>query len=195
MPTAETNSKTFIKKFWPRKLGLQLALYVSLLLALSMAGFSWHTINEQVVNITENMQLQAKVLANNLSAVSAVHLLTQDYSSIEQLLIRAVEFPGVHKIQLSNAEGKLLGDITRFEGKEPEVKYGQTDLLPPNDISVLVNFDEQFMTVWHPIVLGELIGWVKITNSLEPIVSLKESLITELVLEGIAIILCLYFCY
>jgi len=184
---------TFLNKIWPRKLGLQLALYVTLLFAASMAGFSWHTTTDQIENITANMRLQAKVLANNISAVSADHLLSNDYSAIEQLLIRAIEFPGVYKIQLTNAKGKLLGDITRLEGEEPEVKYGQPALIPPKDIEVSVLFDKEFITVWHPIILGELIGWVKITYSLKPIVILKEKITKELVVEGTAIILLAVF--
>ena len=88
--------------FWPRKLGLQIVLYVSLLLVLSMSTIIWHTAKEQVEFIKDNMQVQAKVLADNLAAVSSVHMLTNDYSSIEQLLLRTIEFPAIYKIQLSS---------------------------------------------------------------------------------------------
>ena len=182
-------SNAVYKKIWPRKIGIQLALYMSFLLSLSMGWFAWHTMEEQVEEITSNMQLQAKVLANNIAAVSAVYLLSNDYSSIEQLLFRAIEFPGVNKIQLTNSKGKLLGDITRIENKESEVKYGEPALILPKDNAISVISDNEFMFVWHPIILGELIGWVKITSSLEPIVTLKENLVKELILEGGAIII------
>ena len=101
--------KDLLKAIYPRKLGSQIALYVSILLALSMAIFSWHAIDEQVDNVKSNMQMQAEVLANNIASVSATHLLTRNYSSIEQLLLQAIDFPSVYKIQLSNGAGKLLG--------------------------------------------------------------------------------------
>ncbi len=184
-----SGNSAIYKKIWPRKLGFQLALYISFLLALSMAWFAWHATEEQIEKITSNMQLQAKVLANNIAAVSAVHFLSQDYSSIEQLLFRTIEFPGVYKIQVTNTKGKLLGDITRVKNKEAEVKYGEPALILPKDNAVLVIFDDEFMFVWQPIILGELIGWVKITYSLEPIVALKEELVKEFFWEGGAIII------
>ncbi len=189
MSSAENNLKYILNKIWPRKIGIQLALYVSLLLAISIGGFSWYTINEQVKDVKENMLLQAKVLANNVSAVSAVHLLSHDYSSIEQLLFRTIEFPGVHKIQLTNEKGKLLGDITRRAGEEPEVKYGQPALDLPKTSDVSVLFDKKYMKVWHPIVLGELIGWVKITYGLEPIFSRQQEVLKDLIFVGGAIVL------
>ena len=180
--------KTFFKKIWPRKLGLQLALYVSFLLIVAMAGFSWHIIDEQAERVTLNMQLQAKVLANNLSATSADHLLIRDYSSIEQLLLRSIEFPGILSIQLSDAKGKLLGDVKRKIGGEPEVMYGQPDLTLPKDIKVLVLLNNETMVVWHPVILGELLGWVNITYSLDSIKSFQQKVISKSIFEGLVIV-------
>ena len=190
---SSSGNSAIYKKMWPRKLGFQLALYISFLLALSMAGFAWHTTEEQVEKITSDMQLQGKVLANNVAAVSAGYLLSRDYSSIEQLLFRTVEFPGVYKIQLTNTKGKLLGDIARTKNKEAEVKYGEPALILPKDNVASVITDDEFMFVWQPIILGELIGWLKITYSLETIVALKEKFVIELFLEGGAIIVLSVF--
>ena len=183
----------FVRKILPRKLGLQVALYVSSLLALSMMFFAWHTAQEQVETITSNMQLQAKVLAKNISAVSAVHLLSRDYNSIEQLLLRTVEFPGVSSIQLSDSNGKLLGDITHIEGEAAEIKYGQPVLVLPeiNEHSVLI--EDKSMIVWQPIILGELIGWVKIIYNIEPIFILENKIINGLIVEGSGVIILAVF--
>ena len=184
---------SLVRKILPRKLGLQIVLYVSSLLALSMMFFSWHTAQEQVETITSNMQLQSKVLAKNISAVSAVHLLSRDYNSIEQLLLRTVEFPGVSSIQLSDASGKLLGDITHKEGEAAEIKYGQPALVLPEIKESSVFIEEKLMVVWQPIILGELIGWVKIIYDLEPIFILKNKIINELILEGSGVIILAVF--
>ena len=183
----------FLKKILPRKLGLQVALYVSSLLALSMIVFSWHTAQQQVEAITSNMQLQSKVLAKNISAVSAVHLLSRDYSSLEQLLLRTVEFPGVYSIQLSDDNGKLLVDITHKDGAEPEIKYGQPALVLPETKEPSVLFENKLMIVWQPIILGELIGWVKIIYDLEPIFTLKNEIINDLIIEGSGVIILAVF--
>ena len=189
----ENSLDSLVKKILPRKLGLQVTLYVSTLLVLSMMFFSWHTAQDQVETITSNMKLQAKVLAKNISSVSSVHLLSRNYSSIEQLLLRTVEFPGVSSIQLSDANGKLLGDITHKEGAEAEIKYGQPALVLPkiNEPSVLIK--EKSMVVWQPIILGELIGWVKIIYDLEPIFTLKNNIINGLIVEGSGVIILAVF--
>ena len=135
-----------------------------------------------------NMQLQAKVLANNLSATSADHLLIRDYSSIEQLLLRSIEFPGILSIQLSDAKGKLLGDVKHKLGSEAEVMYGQPTLILPKDIKVLVLLNNETMVVWHPVILGELLGWVNITYSLNSIKSFQQKVINESILEGLGIV-------
>ena len=44
------------------------------------------------------------------------------------------------------------------------------------------------MVVWQPVVLGELIGWVKITYSLNNIKSYKKNTINKSILEGAGII-------
>lgn len=188
MPSKD-NKNLFLKLMWPRKLRLQIALYVSLLLVLSMSGFLWHTANEHIKSITDNMRLQAKALANNISAVSAVHLLSHDYSSIEQLLERAIEFPGIHKIQLSNVDGKLLGDITRTDDGSVDIKYAQPNLTLPEIIGGSITFDNELMIVWQPIILGELIGWVKITYTLKTIVERQSSIVKGFVIEGSIIII------
>jgi len=135
------------------------------------------------------MRLQAKVLANNIAAVSAVYMISRDYSSLEQLLLRAIEFPGVNKIQLSDEKGKLLGDITRQDEGEPILKYAQPALLLPKGKKYFETVNDKVMVVWQPVVLGELIGWVKITSSLEPIISLQNEMIKEYLIEGFFIII------
>ena len=188
MSSLKNSLSLFFKKLWPRKIGVQLALYVSFLLAISMAGFTFHSIQEQVDNIRSNMQLQATVLADNLAATSANLLLIRDYTSIEQLLFRSIEFPGILSIKLSDKKGKLLGDVMREEGAKAEVKYGQPALILPKDIKTLTQFNKTTMVVWQPIILGELIGWLKLTYSLNSINSLQQNIVNQSVLEGIGII-------
>ena len=135
------------------------------------------------------MQLQAKVLAKNIASVSAVHLISRDYSSLEQLLLRTIEFPGVDKIQLSDVKGKLLGDITRQNNGPPIIKYSQPALTLPDGNKGFHIINDEVMIVWQPIVLGELIGWVKITSNLKPITLLKQEIINKYIIEGFFIIL------
>ncbi|MFK5915631.1 MAG: response regulator [Woeseiaceae bacterium] len=187
LPALQLKNK--LKKLWPRKLMIQLALYFSLLLVVSLSIFVWVTMEEQIKFTTKNLQSQAIILANNLASVSGEYLLTHDYRSLEYLLENAIKFPGVSKIQVSNAQGRLISDVFRETGKEAVIKYAQPDLILPVKTEPLVMFINNHMVVWHPVILGELIGWVKITNSLEHIYEAKEIKIKEFAIQGIIIIL------
>ena len=104
-------------KLWPRRLSFQIAIFISLLLAISMASFSFLGLQNEVASITSHMKLQANVLAKNIAVTGADHLLRRDYTAIEEMLLRSMEFPGVTAIKISDMKGKLLGDVIRIEGK------------------------------------------------------------------------------
>jgi signal transduction histidine kinase/DNA-binding response OmpR family regulator len=156
-------------KLWPQKLSTQLVLLYLLLLALSMTAFAIHGILEQSQHRAKQMTLQVQVLARNLAATTADYLLVRDYTSIELSLIRSTRFPGVLGIQICDANGKLLGDVIHTNGNEPEPRYTQPPLSPPADAAVSVQISDNVMTVWQPVILGELLGWVKIRYSMQEI--------------------------
>ena len=188
MDTPQNRLKTVLAKLWPRKLSLQIALFVSVLLALSMATFTWLTLHQEVERMTSDIQLQAKALAKNISVTGADHLLRRDYTAIEHLLFRSAEFPGVLSIQLTDVKGKLLGDVILKKNKELEARYGKPALILPKDNNVSIHFGDETMIVWQPVILGDLLGWVKITYSLDDINAIQKSIIKEIILEGCAII-------
>lgn len=181
--------KTFLKNMWPRTLGLQLALYLLFLLVVSIAVFSVHTIQVQVKNISSNMQSHAKVLASNISIESKHYLLMRDSKSLEKLLLRNIEFPNILNIKLSDANGLLLGDVTRNENIETEEKYVQKNINLPENKEPLILYGEEVMIVWQPIILSELIGWVKLSYSLDNIKLFKLKAIKNSILDGVIFVL------
>jgi len=154
---------------WPRKLSAQLVILFSLMLAGSMTVFSYRMLGEVVGNITTTMKMQASVLANDISAAGANFLLQRDYTSIEQMLLRSIDFPGVTSIQICDATGKLVGDVSRELGQPPEVHYGQPPLMVPRNNTPSMQVDNLQMNVWQPIILGDLLGWAKITYSMHDV--------------------------
>ena len=154
---------------WPRRLSTQLVLLFLLLFALSMAAFTIHGIVQQSQYRAKHLNLQVQVLARNLAATTADYLLVRDYTSIELSLIRSARFPGVLGIQICDASGKLLGDVVRNNDAEPEPRYAQTPLSPPGNAEIRVLIADNTMTVWQPVMLGELLGWIKIRYSMQAI--------------------------
>lgn len=189
MNALKNNPDKKIVDFWPRKLSIQIALFVSILLAFSMILFTLFTLGKEIERMNSDIQLQAKVLAKNISVTGADHLLRRDYTSIEQLLLRSIEFPSVIAIQLTDDNGKLLGDVFRDKTNKPVAMYGRPALSLPTSNIASIHFSEKSMIVWQPVILGDLLGWVKITYSLESINAIRKSIIQEIILEGSTIII------
>ena len=163
-----------LHRLWPRRLGVQLVLLFSLMLAGSMIVFSYRMLEEVVASNTASMKMQASVLAKDISATGANFLLVRDYSSMEQMLLRAIDFPGVIAIQVCDASGKLIGDVSRSPGKASEAHYGRLPLQVPTHSTASMQVSKARMVVWQPILLGDLLGWAKITYSLQDIADAEK---------------------
>ena len=168
---------------------MQLVLLFSLMLVVSMSAFSYRMLQEVVGNISSTQKMQASVLANNLSATGANFLLGRDYTAIEQMLLRAIEFPNVRAIQICDARGKLIGDVSRSAEGEADVHYGGAPLHVPAKASAFMEFSKDEMVVWQPVVLGDLLGWTKITYSLQAVVDAEKRFWLTNAFAGVAIIL------
>ena len=178
-----------LRFLWPRRLSAQLVLLFSLMLAVSMTFFTYLMLKEVVGKITSDMKMQASVLANDISATGANFLLQRDYTSIEQMLLRSINFPGVIAVQVCDAQGKLIGDVSRSDGKPPEVHYGEPPLQVPADAAASLQFDKSRMLIWQPVILGDLLGWVRITYNLRDILEAQTKFWHTTAINGAAIIL------
>jgi len=168
------NMKLF-QKILPHKLGWQLIALFSILLCVAMGSFIYYGVNQQTQHRESAMKLQARVLTSNLAATSAGYLLTRDYTSIELSLLRAAQYPGILVLQVCDAQGKLLGDVVHNAGTEPTPRYATPQLNPPKILKEHIYIDNNELTVWQPMVLGELLGWVKVQYSMQEISNeLKE---------------------
>ncbi|OFZ67095.1 MAG: hypothetical protein A2V79_00975 [Betaproteobacteria bacterium RBG_16_56_24] len=174
-------------RLWPRRLSVQLVILFSLMLAGSMTAFSYRMLGEVVGNITATMKMQASVLAKHISATGANSLLQRDYTSIEQMLLRSIDFPGVAAIQVCDSTGRLIGDVSRSPGKPPEVHYGRSPLQIPAGPAASMQIDNVRMVAWQPMILGDLLGWVKITYSLQDIADAERNFWLTNALAGAAI--------
>ena len=160
--------KSTVAKFWPRRLGVQLQLIFSLLMGTSLIFITYFETQQEVDRLSSSLKSQAGILADNLASTSGELLLTRDYTALELLLFRSIRFDGIKKIQISDQQGKLLGDVATLEDNEPVAHYGSPPIRVPETLEKLVisNKYTSELIVWRPIYLGEHIGWVKLTYSL-----------------------------
>ncbi len=167
----------------PRRLSTLLALLVVALFSGSMTVFTYHVLQDEVTHITTSLELQAAVLARNLAATGADHLLARDYTSLEQMLLRTIEFPGVTEIQMLDARGKRVSEVVRAQGVVT-AHYGRPALALPPVAEASLRRDDTHLEVWQPVVLGELLGWVRIAHSLEDIARTQQRVWTKHSLLG-----------
>ncbi len=152
-----------------RRLSTRLILVFTVLLVSAMLIFTWYSVRNEVRQITATKKLQATILANNLSATGATQLLERDYTSIEQLLMRSVKFPGIMTIQATDASGKIVGDVYLDAADIPRARYGRPTLQTPAEPEQVISSGDSRMIIWEPLLLDDLIGWIKITYSLQDI--------------------------
>ena len=152
-----------------------------------MTAFSYRMLEEVVGSITATMKMQASGLAIDISAGSADYLLKRDYTSLELMLLRSINFPGVTAIQISDSTGKILGDVSRSPGQSPQVHYGRPMLKVPVDRVASMEMDKVILVVWQPILLGNLLGWTKVTYSMQDIADAERNFWITNVFVGIAI--------
>lgn len=157
----------------PRRLMTILAFVFVSLLALSMSIFTYRLVDEEVQQTVSMLKRQATVLARNIASTSSEPLLRRDYSTIELLLMDTVELPGVEALAITNASGRLMSDVAILDG-QGAARFGLPPLEVPQAVEPKMEFEPDKMLVWHPIVLGELLGWVRVTYSLAAVNHIKE---------------------
>jgi len=174
----------------PFRLSFILTVIFSFLLALAMGAFTLQSISKESNRIISTIKQQANVLADNIAATSGDLILSYDYTSIELMLLRSSKFPGILKLQLVNHKGNLIGDILNVAGqKEPEILYGQEPLTTPNNNNPSTEIKDNQLIVWKPIVLGSIIGWVKLTFTLDEVKKVQAEYWRDYTISSIIIIL------
>ncbi len=169
----------------PRRLVTQVSLLGALLLTATLVAYSWYTAGKQADFAASSMRQQVQALARNLAAASADYLLASDFASLEQLLVKASDFPEVTRIQVSDVTGELVGDIERGPDGTPVVRFGAERLVPPVPTEPVTRVEHKSLVQWHPVIAGTLLGWVKIHYSLELIDHAQTQMWRDTLIAGL----------
>jgi len=189
----QPTSQSLFGQLWPKRLAFQFILVFGTLLLISMVAYSYRALKEEITHITETMHDQARVLANNLAATGGSLILDKDYTAIEQMLLRTSEFPGISSLLISNESGRIFGYVKVDEQNKPLVVYDNTQVTPPTDQKAIFVTQKNEMIVWQPIVLGDLIGWVRITYQLNEIKNVQARVWKNNAIVGFIILLLAIF--
>jgi len=137
-----------------RRLMTILVTMFALVLAASMSLFTYRVLHQDVQHNIKTLEQQAAVLASNLAATAAEPLLERDYTGIEQLLLRAIQFPNIDEIQVADTSGRVLSDVV-LENRRGVARFGVPALTLPDAATVHVEWRNGRMVTWHPVFPGD----------------------------------------
>ncbi len=172
-----------------RRLSVQLILLFTLLLSGAISAFTFYSANQEARNIASSMKQQAEVLSVNLAATGADLLLSQDYTAAENMLLRSALYPGILELQLVDNNGRRVADVVRLDDTEPEAKYGRPPISLPAKAVLTITTNDNEMEVWQPLVLGDLIGWVRILYSLDVVAAAEKRIWYQSMGYGVVMLL------
>jgi len=187
---------SYWQRIRPRKLRVQLAIFVSFLLTLTIVGHAWYTAEEQASFASRAFTTQATILARELATASTASMITRDYAILEQLVRQTARFPEIETITISDAAGRVMSEVVKDSEGRPQVRFNQTRLALPGGSTALIQIEPPAaeasffshsgkLIAWQPIDGGSLLGWVKVDYSMAHIDGVKariwrNSLVTAL---------------
>ncbi|MGD8783401.1 MAG: response regulator [Thioalkalispiraceae bacterium] len=138
-----------------------------------MTVFTYLIAEKQAQALSTEIQKQAVALAQNIAASTASYVIVMDYTSLESILMRSAEFPSVIDLQVINANKKLLADVYQDDDGVIETRYGTSYLIPSGSRDRQVIITEGDMVIWEPVILGDLVGWVRVNYTLQRVAEVR----------------------
>lgn len=163
-------------RIWFRRLSVRLPLMSALSIILAMTAFTYLVAEKESHTLSVELKKQAVVLADNLAASTASYIIVKDYTSLESILTRAARFPSILDIQVINDEGLLLGDVYRDRNGEVQVRYKNDAAIPPVEVERHIHVNDGLITVWQPVILGDLVGWIRTRYTLNRIAEVRDQI-------------------
>jgi len=174
----------------------QLVLVVSALLIVAMVLLGGYTGWAQYQSARQSLALQASTLARFMALSSGNLILSESLDQVETLALRMVELPDVQAIRVVDAKGRSLTHVLHRAQGGPLVVFDAPSehlALPPT-AEPLVEMQAgptERMLAWHPVVAGELVGWVQVTHSTAGLAGIWQQILrSTLVVAVMAVALC-----
>jgi two-component system sensor histidine kinase VicK len=159
---------------------LMLLMMLALLGALGLQatlGFS-----AQSAAAREGVERPVLALSQTLAIASANPLVTRQIDDLDDLLQASMSNPDLIALRISDTDGRVLSHFKR-EAKGPIKRIFDKleERIPlPNASAAVVEEravdQDAHLVIWHPIVSGQLVGWVRADVSLDVIEQLRASI-------------------
>ena len=115
----------------PRQFTVQLALFTTLILILSIGGYTAYTTYEQRGWQEKQLVQDTARLLQNLSASASEHILTRNYSGLERMLLLSAKQPEIRALRIINRHEQAISQVRREPGGAPEAIFDFFAIKPP----------------------------------------------------------------
>ena len=137
------------------------------MLMLSTGTLTAYLTAQRIEYELQTMEIRALSLAKNMAISASTHLITGQYTQIEEILDLYAHYPEVMSIQITDEQGKPLLKVSNITDTRTKISYGGKLIPMPATAQTKVVHAQNKMTLWQPIEGGTLIGWVMIEYDLK----------------------------
>ncbi|EHR71681.1 PAS domain S-box [Burkholderiales bacterium JOSHI_001] len=175
------------KAWFPLRLGglrAQLTLFTVGAMLASLSLLAAYTLHEQTRLARTGLEQQAAAVARSIALGSESPLLDERLDTVEELTLRAADFPGVNEVWVMDAHGSTLTHVKRQPGGGAlSTPYGKLhQRLPrPALAQPLIETGEQWLVAWHPVQAGRLLGWVRVDHSTTTLQDIRRRILASTV--------------
>jgi two-component system sensor histidine kinase VicK len=168
---------------WPRSLGHQLMLLMSMALWLAISLFGAQTIHEQLALARDGIENAAATLARNIAVTTEEPMLADRLDVVEELGLRSVEFPQVREILVVGARGEVLSRTVREPGQQARAVFDSRAARVPVPAQPLAHLEQDpahaRVLAWHPIQAGNVLGWVRVAHGTELLTEMRQRILAS----------------
>lgn len=176
----------------PWHLHHQLMGVVSVVMLLAICMLGGYTALQQGGTVLKGAQTQAATLARNMAISAGNPLLTDSLDVLEELAQRSADFADVLEIRILSPQGQALAHVVKASDGEAHVVFDppkQVVQLPEQAVaseSVEAAPDgHNRLVAWHPVLAGELVGWVQVDYSTRSVDQLQAQIWTNTILVAV----------
>lgn len=177
----------------PRRLNARIILIVSCILLATGITSGWMTARDQATSLLAAMRANSMLLTRNIAESCAHNLLVQDYASLETFLIESAELSDIRRLQVCEPDGRLVWDVEHRPDGRSFAKTGINRLIPPLSRTVTITTETDQLTIWQPIIAGNMLGWLKADFNLSSIREAQTRTWRNSLLLAIAWVICSSF--
>lgn len=181
-------------RWWEqRRLHTQMALASAVLLAVTIIIGTYINIQRQEAAAIEGLRQDTVTLARNLAISSANLILSEDFASLEEILMRSIAFTGIQAIKIADLQGEVIGHVARRDDGTIMLNYRQEQLTPPTApadwTEEKVRVEAHAICVLYPIRTSSFLGWLDISHSLQALKTLRVEIWRENIFGALIAIL------